>query len=54
MVVFDVFFSNQSGLAFCALIHRFYPDKMDFHSLKKEEKAKNLKLAFETGELLGN
>jgi len=51
--VVDFSMSWQDGLAFCALIHRFHPDKINFTSLRKEDKAQNLKLAFETLESLG-
>ena len=41
------------GLAFCALIHKFNPSKLDFSKLKKEDKRKNLQLAFDVAESLG-
>jgi hypothetical protein len=44
------------GLAFCALLHTFVPDKIPMHELKtktKEDKINNLKLAFRVGEELG-
>jgi len=38
------------GLAFCALIHRYFPDAFDYSSLKAEERRKNFTLAFSTAE----
>jgi len=37
-------------LAFCALIHKFHPTKIDFSKLSKENKEKNLALAFSVAE----
>jgi hypothetical protein len=45
--------SWEDGLAFCALIHYYSPRSLDFDSLIKENKAYNLKLAFDTAESLG-
>ncbi|XP_068446071.1 smoothelin-like 1 [Clinocottus analis] len=42
------------GLAFCALIHRFFPDAFDYSSLKPKERAKNFALAFQTAESLAD
>jgi len=42
--------SWQSGLAFCALIHRHRPDLLDYDSLSKENNAHNLELAFDIAE----
>lgn len=40
--------SWADGLAFCALIHHFYPDSFDFSSLDKNNRRANLELAFKT------
>ena len=40
----------NDGLAFCALIHVFYPDNFDWYSLKKENRRHNFTLAFEKAE----
>ncbi|XP_065829027.1 EH domain-binding protein 1-like isoform X2 [Oscarella lobularis] len=45
--------SWRNGLAFCALIHRFHPDLIDYGSLSPHEIAKNNKLAFDVAETLG-
>ncbi|XP_026185475.1 smoothelin-like 1 [Mastacembelus armatus] len=42
------------GMAFCALIHRFFPDAFDYSSLKSEEREKNFTLAFQTAESLAD
>jgi actinin alpha len=42
--------SWQDGLAFCALIHKYRPDLIDFSSLSGADKAKNLQLAFDVAE----
>ncbi|CAH8459647.1 unnamed protein product [Schistosoma haematobium] len=42
------------GLAFCALIHHFYPDSFDFSTLDPKNKRANFELAFEKAEKLGN
>lgn len=38
------------GMAFCALVHRFFPDAFDFSSLVPKEREKNFTLAFQTAE----
>ncbi|CAK6971952.1 smoothelin-like 1 [Scomber scombrus] len=43
-----------NGLAFCALIHRFFPDAFDYNSLNPKEREKNFTLAFETAESLAD
>ncbi|KAM9849804.1 smoothelin-like 1 [Aulostomus maculatus] len=42
--------SWSDGLAFCALIHRFFPDAFDYSSLNSKEREKNFTLAFQTAE----
>jgi len=45
--------SWATGLAFCALIHNFFPNAFDFKALRfdtKEDRLKNYELAFMTGE----
>ncbi|XP_029297650.1 smoothelin-like 1 [Cottoperca gobio] len=42
------------GLAFCALIHRFFPEAFDFSSLDPKERQKNFTLAFQTAESLAD
>ncbi|XP_006781445.1 smoothelin-like 1 [Neolamprologus brichardi] len=43
-----------NGMAFCALIHRFFPDAFEYSSLKPEEREKNFTLAFKTAESLAD
>jgi len=47
-------FTNSwaDGLAFCALIHHFFPQAFDFEKLSKENRKHNFELAFQTGERL--
>ncbi|XP_077057811.1 F-actin-monooxygenase mical2b isoform X14 [Siphateles boraxobius] len=40
----------SSGLALCALIHRFSPQIIDYDSLNEQDCAKNLQLAFDVSE----
>ncbi|XP_065574416.1 uncharacterized protein LOC136036241 isoform X3 [Artemia franciscana] len=42
--------SWTDGLAFCALIHHFYPDAFDFDSLEPKNRRYNLDLAFKTAD----
>uniref|UniRef100_A0A8C2DM28 F-actin monooxygenase n=1 Tax=Cyprinus carpio TaxID=7962 RepID=A0A8C2DM28_CYPCA len=39
-----------SGLAFCALIHRFRPQLIDYDSVNEQDCARNLQLAFDVAE----
>ncbi|XP_034941558.1 F-actin-monooxygenase Mical [Chelonus insularis] len=43
----DLTTSFKDGLATCAIIHRYRPDLVDFHSLKTDEVEKNNQLAFD-------
>uniref|UniRef100_A0A8C5Q381 Calponin-homology (CH) domain-containing protein n=1 Tax=Leptobrachium leishanense TaxID=445787 RepID=A0A8C5Q381_9ANUR len=42
--------SWSSGLAFCALIHAFFPDAFDYESLDPKNRRENFQLAFNTAE----
>ncbi|XP_061690969.1 smoothelin-like 1 [Syngnathoides biaculeatus] len=42
------------GMAFCALIHRFFPEAFDYSALKPTEREKNFTLAFQTAESLAD
>ncbi|XP_032079402.1 F-actin-monooxygenase MICAL2 isoform X2 [Thamnophis elegans] len=48
--VTDLTSSWKSGLALCAVIHRFKPDLIDFDSLNEEDAVKNNQLAFDIAE----
>ncbi|XP_054289539.1 F-actin-monooxygenase Mical-like isoform X2 [Macrosteles quadrilineatus] len=43
----DMSSSFKDGLALCAIIHRYRPDLVDFHSLVPQDVAKNNQLAFD-------
>ncbi|XP_020893360.1 smoothelin-like protein 1 isoform X2 [Exaiptasia diaphana] len=45
--------SFANGLAFCALVHKFNPDKFDFNSLSAENRRYNFQLAFDTASSVG-
>ncbi|XP_063963137.1 smoothelin-like isoform X1 [Lytechinus pictus] len=42
--------SWADGLAFCAVIHHYYPDSFDFNILDPKQRRKNFDLAFNTAE----
>uniref|UniRef100_A0A8C3G2N1 F-actin monooxygenase n=1 Tax=Cyclopterus lumpus TaxID=8103 RepID=A0A8C3G2N1_CYCLU len=46
----DLTSSWKSGIALCALIHRFKPQLIDFDSLNEEDHSANLQLAFDISE----
>ncbi|XP_068004067.1 F-actin-monooxygenase MICAL2 isoform X5 [Melanerpes formicivorus] len=48
--VTDLTTSWKSGLALCAIIHRFRPDLIDFDALNEEDVVKNNQLAFDIAE----
>uniref|UniRef100_A0AAQ6AGP6 F-actin monooxygenase n=1 Tax=Amphiprion ocellaris TaxID=80972 RepID=A0AAQ6AGP6_AMPOC len=50
VTVTDLTSSWKSGIALCALIHRFKPQLIDFDSLNDEDFAANLQLAFDISE----
>ncbi|KAL1123843.1 hypothetical protein AAG570_001614 [Ranatra chinensis] len=45
--------SWRNGLAFCAVIHHFRPDLIEFDSLTQHDVRSNCKKAFDAGEALG-
>ncbi|RZC41943.1 EH domain-binding protein 1, partial [Asbolus verrucosus] len=45
--------SWRNGMAFCALIHHFEPDLIDFNSLSPHDVKGNCKIAFDAGDKLG-
>lgn len=42
--------SWSSGMAFCALIHKFFPDAFDYAALEPTQRRHNFTLAFSTAE----
>ncbi|KAG8001555.1 [F-actin]-methionine sulfoxide oxidase MICAL2 [Nibea albiflora] len=50
VTITDLTSSWKSGIALCALIHRFKPQLIDFDSLNEEDHAANLQLAFDISE----
>lgn len=47
VTITDLTSSWLSGMAFCALIHRFKPELLDYDSLNEEDHTSNLQLAFD-------
>ncbi|XP_068452093.1 F-actin-monooxygenase mical2b isoform X6 [Clinocottus analis] len=50
VMITDLTSSWKSGIALCALIHRFKPQLIDFDSLNEEDHSANLQLAFDISE----
>uniref|UniRef100_A0A3Q3MWM9 F-actin monooxygenase n=1 Tax=Mastacembelus armatus TaxID=205130 RepID=A0A3Q3MWM9_9TELE len=50
VTITDLTSSWKSGIALCALIHRFKPQLIDFDSLNEEDHDANLQLAFDISE----
>jgi len=40
----------ENGVAFCALIHNFFPNAFDFEKIRPENRRENFEIAFKTGE----
>jgi len=47
VVISDMTVSFQNGLALCAIIHRYRPDLIDFHTVDAKDSVENIQLAFE-------
>jgi len=45
--------SWNDGMAFCALLHTYMPDRIPYGSLKANEKRRNFTIAFEAAEAVG-
>ncbi|XP_032370169.1 F-actin-monooxygenase MICAL2 isoform X2 [Etheostoma spectabile] len=50
VMITDLTSSWKSGIALCALIHKFKPQLIDFDSLKEQDHCANLQLAFDISE----
>ncbi|ELV12259.1 Smoothelin-like protein 2 [Tupaia chinensis] len=46
--------SWSDGMAFCALVHSFFPDAFDYNALNPTQRQKNFELAFTMAENLAN
>ncbi|XP_064127686.1 smoothelin-like protein 2 isoform X2 [Loxodonta africana] len=46
--------SWSDGMAFCALVHSFFPDAFDYNALSPTQRQKNFELAFTMAEKLAN
>nr|XP_004672466.1 smoothelin-like protein 2 isoform X1 [Jaculus jaculus] len=46
--------SWSDGMAFCALVHSFFPDAFDYNALSPTQRQKNFELAFTMAETLAN
>ncbi|XP_040857194.1 smoothelin-like protein 2 isoform X1 [Ochotona curzoniae] len=46
--------SWSDGMAFCALVHSFFPDAFDYNALSPTQRQKNFELAFSMAENLAN
>ncbi|CAH8436644.1 unnamed protein product [Schistosoma bovis] len=51
--IVDLTTSFQNGLAFCAILHHFFPDRIDYNSLSSENPLQNCRLAFDVASKLG-
>lgn len=40
----------SDGLAFCAIVHHYFPDAFDFNKLTRDNKQSNFDLAFRVAE----
>ncbi|VDP85659.1 unnamed protein product [Echinostoma caproni] len=49
----DLTSSFRSGLAFCAILHHFFPDQLDFSQLSNNSPIENCRLAFNVAAKLG-
>ena len=41
------------GLAFCAIMHRYFPEKVPFSKLSKSNPKENIEIAFKSAESIG-